>query len=63
MTLRLAFPLLLLAGCATQPLTVITPLAAPATLATQAEDLRLNAFLDAAFDATTALSPENQTAH
>lgn len=61
MTLRLAFPLLLLAGCATQPLAVTTTVPAPALDNAQAEDLRLNAFLDAAFDAATALSPENQT--
>jgi uncharacterized protein (DUF885 family) len=62
LTLRLAFPLLLLAGCATQPLAVTTLVAAPAIADAETEDLRLNAFLDAAFDETTALSPENQTA-
>ncbi len=62
LTLRLAFPVLLLAGCATQPLAVTTPIAAPALADAQAEDLRFSAFLDGAFDATTALSPESQTA-
>lgn len=62
MTLRLAFPMLLLAGCATQPLADTRPLAAVAPAGSQAEDTRLNAFLDAAFDANVALSPETQTA-
>lgn len=62
MTLRFAFPVFLLAGCATASLAVTTPLAVSAIVDTQAEDRRLNAFLDDAFDATTALSPENQTA-
>lgn len=35
--------------------------AAPAAAAAKAEDARLNAFLDAAFDASTALSPEQTT--
>jgi uncharacterized protein (DUF885 family) len=40
-----------------------TSLATPrAPTAVQAEDARLNAFLDAAFDANVALSPETQTA-
>ncbi|HVF95067.1 MAG TPA: DUF885 domain-containing protein [Sphingomonas sp.] len=59
MTLRLALPLLLLSGCATQQMADAPP-AAPAADA-QAEDARLNAFLDAAFDANIALSPEAQT--
>lgn len=62
MTLRLALPLLLLTGCATQPLAGTDPAAAIAPADTQAEDARLNAFLDAAFDANVALSPESQTA-
>jgi uncharacterized protein (DUF885 family) len=36
--------------------------AAPAAADTAAEDARLNAFLDAAFDAQVALSPQTQTA-
>jgi uncharacterized protein (DUF885 family) len=59
LTLRLALPLLLLSGCATQQMADAPP-AAPAADA-QAEDARLNAFLDAAFDANIALSPEAQT--
>lgn len=62
MTLRLVLPMLLLAGYATQPLADTVPLAAVARAGTQAEDARLNAFLDAAFDANVALSPETQTA-
>jgi len=67
LTLRLAQPLLLLAGCATQPLAGTAPAAAIslapiAPTGTQAEDARLHAFLDAAFDANVALSPETQTA-
>ena len=62
MTLRLALPLLLLTGCATQPLIGTTPVAAIAAADARAEDARLNAFLDAAFDANVALSPESQTA-
>ncbi len=62
MTLRLAFPILLLAGCATQALAGPTPHAATAPADTQAEDARLNAFLDATFAANVALSPETQTA-
>lgn len=63
MTLRFAFPILLLAGCATTPpLAVTSPLPVLVSVDMQAEDQRLNAFLDAAFDETTSLSPENQTA-
>jgi len=62
LTLRLALPLLLLTGCATQPLIGTTPVAAIAAADARAEDARLNAFLDAAFDANVALSPESQTA-
>jgi len=66
LTFRLAFPLLV-AGVAPQPLAAQTPAPAPAPMpaaasATRAEDARLNAFLDAAFDASVALSPESQTA-
>ena len=63
MTLRLSLSLLLLAGCATPALAATAQRAAPAASvsATQSEDARLNAFLDAAFDEMTALSPENQT--
>ncbi len=64
MTLRLSLSLLLLAGCATPALavTVSQPASVPAVAGTAAEDARLNAFLDAAFDEMTALSPESQTA-
>ena len=62
MTLRLAFPLLLLAGSATQANAQTAPTAAAARADTRAEDARLNAFLDAAFDANIAVSPESQTA-
>lgn len=60
MTLRLALPLLL-AGVA---LPTLVSNAAPTaqTADTKAEDARLNTFLDAAFDANVALSPETQTA-
>ncbi|ODP37617.1 hypothetical protein BFL28_17205 [Sphingomonas turrisvirgatae] len=64
MNLRLALPMLL-ATCAAQPLFAQTAPAAspaPAAAGTQAEDARLNAFLDAAFDASAALSPESLTA-
>ena len=65
MTLRFSLSVLLLAGCATSAVAVSAqPSSAqpPAVVGTQAEDARLNAFLDAAFDETTALSPESQTA-
>ena len=62
MTLRLAVPLLLLAGCTTQPLTRPMKNSVAMPVDTRAEDARLNAFLDAAFDANVALSPESQTA-
>lgn len=62
MKLCLAVPLLL-AGVAVQPIAAQTPAAPSAAAAdTRAEDARLNAFLDAAFDAGVALSPETQTA-
>jgi uncharacterized protein (DUF885 family) len=61
-TLRSAF-FLLLSGVTTtalaQPVTSHSSGALPGA---NAEDARLNAFLDAAFDANTALSPEAQTA-
>jgi uncharacterized protein (DUF885 family) len=57
--LRLVCSLLLLAGGATQALAQ-APAAVSASI--KAEDARLNAFLDAAFDAALALSPESQTA-
>ena len=65
MPLRLSLSLLLLTGCAASAFAVSAqPTTAPASAApaTRAEDGRLNAFLDAAFDETTALSPESQTA-
>ncbi|HEX8413626.1 MAG TPA: DUF885 domain-containing protein [Sphingomicrobium sp.] len=67
MNLRHALPTLLLAGCATPPLADITPVATLTSVTVtpaerQAEDARLNAFLDAAFEANLALSPESQTA-
>ncbi len=65
MTLRFSLSLLLLAGCATSPVAIdpqSPPDRAPAVAATQAEDARLDAFLDSAFDEMTALSPESQTA-
>ncbi len=62
MTLRLALPLLL-AGVAAPALVSNAAPQADATAAdTRAEDARLNTFLDAAFDANVALSPESQTA-
>ncbi|MEG3181729.1 DUF885 domain-containing protein [Sphingomonas sp. LT1P40] len=61
MTLRLALPLLL-AGCAVQPPLAETPPLAAAPADTQAEDAGLTVFLDAAFDANVAQSPETQTA-
>jgi uncharacterized protein (DUF885 family) len=63
LTLRFSLSLLLLAGCATSAIGAQPASVRPAAVAsTQAEDARLNAFLDAAFDETTALSPESQTA-
>ena len=64
MTLRLSFALMLLAGTAAPLLAggAQPAVRAPVAAATQAEDARLNAFLDAAFDEMTALSPESQTA-
>ncbi len=62
MTLRLALPLLL-AGAAVPALVAnAAPEAGPVAADTRAEDARLNAFLDTAFDANVALSPETQTA-
>ncbi|MBU2339933.1 MAG: DUF885 domain-containing protein [Alphaproteobacteria bacterium] len=58
------FPVLLLAGCAAQsePLATVGPVeAGPAGQASAQEDARLLAFLDAAFDAQAALSPETLT--
>lgn len=60
MKLRLAVSLLLTSAAA-QPLAA-QPQAPAVPAATQAEDARLNAFLDAAFDASVALSPESLTA-
>ena len=63
MTLRLS--ILLFVGCATPALGVAiqpAPRPAPVVSDTRAEDARLIAFLDAAFDEATALSPESQTA-
>ncbi len=63
--MRFSLSLLLVAGCATSALAVSGQPASGrqnAVVGTQAEDARLNAFLDAAFDETTALSPESQTA-
>lgn len=54
--------MLLLASCANQPLADTNAVATVAPADRQAEDARLNAFLDAAFDANVALSPESQTA-
>lgn len=57
-------PVLLLAGCAAQTERVTTVAPAQTVSATQAgaqEDARLLAFLDAAFDARAALSPETLT--
>jgi uncharacterized protein (DUF885 family) len=59
-TLRLALSLLL-AGVAA-PALVSNAAPQQAAADTRAEDARLNAFLDAAFDANVALSPETQTA-
>ena len=63
---RHLLPFVLLAGCAAMPpaemgQTPPSPAAAPAT-DTAAEDARLIAFLDQAFDDQIALSPESQTA-
>lgn len=57
-------PALLLAGCATQTERVPTALPAETDAtpsSTAQEDARLLAFLDAAFDAQVALSPETLT--
>ncbi|MCR5870478.1 MULTISPECIES: DUF885 family protein [unclassified Sphingomonas] len=62
MTLRLALPLLLAGVAAPALVSNAAPQAAPAAADTRAEDARLNAFLDTAFDANVALSPESQTA-
>ncbi|MFL9840160.1 DUF885 domain-containing protein [Sphingomonas sp. ST-64] len=62
MTLRLALPLLLAGVAAPALLSAAPPQTAPVVADTKAEDARLNAFLDAAFDANVALSPESQTA-
>ncbi len=61
MTLRLALPLLL-AGVAAPALVSNAAPQDAATSDTRAEDARFNNFLDAAFDANVALSPESQTA-
>jgi uncharacterized protein (DUF885 family) len=61
-TLRLALPLLLAGVAAPALVSNAAPQAAPVVADTRAEDARLNAFLDAAFDANVALSPESQTA-
>ncbi len=64
MRARHLLPFALLAGCATMPMADTAPppaAAAPATADTAAEDARLTAFLDAAYDAQIALSPEAQT--
>ena len=62
----LLLPLLLATACTattSAPPAAIAPApAAPAVVDTAAEDARLNAFLDAAFDAQVALSPQTQTA-
>ncbi|MBA4763772.1 DUF885 family protein [Sphingomonas sp.] len=62
MTLRLALPLLLAGAAAPALVANAAPQAATLTADTRAEDARLNAFLDAAFAANVALSPESQTA-
>lgn len=62
MTLRLALPLLLAGVAAPALVSNAAPQADAAAADTRAEDARLNAFLDAAFDANVALSPESQTA-
>ncbi|MFN3727216.1 MAG: DUF885 domain-containing protein [Allosphingosinicella sp.] len=58
--------LLLATACtattSTPPVAVAPAPAAPVAVDTAAEDARLNAFLDAAFDAQVALSPQTQTA-
>jgi uncharacterized protein (DUF885 family) len=61
-TLRLALPLLLAGVAAPALVSNAAPPSAPVAADTRAEDARLNAFLDAAFDANVALSPESQTA-
>ncbi|QDX27159.1 DUF885 domain-containing protein [Sphingomonas suaedae] len=60
MTLRPS--LLLLFACVAAPALVSSTAPVVQTVDTKAEDARLNAFLDAAFDANVALSPETQTA-
>ncbi len=60
MKIRSAFALLLLAGTVS-PVAAQSPAAVQGPLRTAAEDARLLAFLDAAFDAATALSPERMT--
>ncbi len=62
MTLRLVFPLLLAGVAAPALISNAAPQAEAGAADTRAEDARLNAFLDAAFDANVALSPESQTA-
>lgn len=57
--MRLGLAALLLA--ATAPIALPAPAQAPAASTTAAEDARLVAFLDKAFDARVALSPEFQT--
>lgn len=59
MTLRLSLSLL---AAAAAPMLVSSAPPRVDTADTRAEDARLNAFLDAAFDANVALSPESQTA-
>jgi len=61
-TLRLALPLLLAGVAAPALVANAAPQADAAAADTRAEDARLNAFLDAAFDANVTLSPESQTA-
>ena len=58
MKLRLPLAALLLA---TTGIGAAQPRPAPPAASTQSEDARLNAFLDAAFDAQVALSPQQQT--
>jgi uncharacterized protein (DUF885 family) len=63
-TLPLLALLLATAACAATPpveTTAAPAVAAPATADTSAEDARLNAFLDRAFDEQVALSPQAQT--
>lgn len=66
MTLRLSLSFLLLGGSALSPIVALAARSATASVSpsveTQAEDTRFNAFLDAGFDETTALSPESQAA-